>query len=94
MQKTWKSQGNSSVQKSGNHELVNQFQTQICPQSLKWQINVALLVLMLVLITIVTKQDLAMKSENHLGIGKVVKVYHVTMLQCSQSLSRDKFLKV
>ena len=53
-------------------KMVNQFQTQMSPQSLKWslQINVALLVLMLVLTIIVTKQDLAMKSENHLGISK------------------------
>ena len=45
--------------------LVNQFQTQISPQSLKQslQINVALLVPILVLIIIVTKQDLAAKSE-------------------------------
>ena len=51
---------------------VNQFQTQISPQSQKQslQINVALLVPMLVLIIIVTKQDLATKSENHLGISK------------------------
>ena len=53
-------------------KIVNQFQTQISPQSLKQslQINVALLVLMLVLTIIVTKQDLALKSENHLGISK------------------------
>ena len=53
-------------------KIVNQFKTQISPQSLKWslRINVALLVLMLVLIITVTKQDLAVKSENHLGISK------------------------
>ena len=48
-------------------KIVNQFQIQLSPQSLKWslQINVALLVLILVLIINVTKQDHAVKSENH-----------------------------
>ena len=36
----------------------------------------------------------ALWYSNNVLYHKVVKVYHVTMLQCSQSLSRDKLLEV